>query len=117
MSWMSVQFGFLAYLVWWEYDWDIMEPVTYFVATGTSIVLFSYFLLTRQEYSEGGGHERYYLNYFHRRAKRQGFDVHRYNQLKEAIGNLRQRMDRLHDPLQLNLPSPSPSTNLTAGSN
>ena len=45
---MSVQFGFLAYLVWWEYDWDIMEPVTYFVATGTSIVLFSYFLLTRQ---------------------------------------------------------------------
>ena len=48
LSWMSLQFGFLSYLVFFEYDWDIMEPVTYFVGTGTSILLFSYFILTRQ---------------------------------------------------------------------
>lgn len=25
---MSVQFGILARLTWWEYSWDIMEPGT-----------------------------------------------------------------------------------------
>jgi len=34
---MGAQFGFLARLVWWDYSWDIMEPVTYFVTYGTAI--------------------------------------------------------------------------------
>jgi hypothetical protein len=32
-----VQFGLLARLTWWEYSWDIMEPITYFVTYGTSM--------------------------------------------------------------------------------
>jgi len=36
---MSVQFGILARLTWWEYSWDIMEPVTYFVTYGTAIAM------------------------------------------------------------------------------
>ena len=34
---MACQFGILARLTWWEYSWDIMEPVTYFVTYGTAI--------------------------------------------------------------------------------
>ena len=45
---MSLQFGFFARLTWWEYSWDIMEPVTYFVGYGTSVLIFAYFVLTRQ---------------------------------------------------------------------
>lgn len=53
MSWvglglMSVQFGILARLTWWEYSWDIMEPVTYFVTYGTAMAAYSYFVLTKQ---------------------------------------------------------------------
>lgn len=33
---MGVQFGVLARLTWWEYSWDIMEPVTYFVTYGNN---------------------------------------------------------------------------------
>ena len=47
---MSVQFGVLARLTWWEYSWDIMEPVTYFVTYGTAIGAYCYFVLTKQEY-------------------------------------------------------------------
>ena len=44
------QFGILARLTWWEYSWDIMEPVTYFVTYGTAIGAYCYFVLTKQEY-------------------------------------------------------------------
>ncbi|CAG7836436.1 unnamed protein product [Allacma fusca] len=45
---MSVQFGILARLTWWEYSWDIMEPVTYFVTYGTAMLAYAYFVLTKQ---------------------------------------------------------------------
>lgn len=45
---MSVQFGILARLTWWEYSWDIMEPVTYFVTYGTAMAGYAYFVLTKQ---------------------------------------------------------------------
>ena len=48
LAFMSTQFGVLARLTWWEYSWDIMEPVTYFVTTGTAIICYGYFLLTQQ---------------------------------------------------------------------
>jgi hypothetical protein len=45
---MSVQFGILARLTWWEYSWDIMEPVTYFVTYGTAMAAYAYYVLTKQ---------------------------------------------------------------------
>lgn len=45
---MSVQFGILARLTWWEYSWDIMEPVTYFVTYGTAMAIYAYYCVTRQ---------------------------------------------------------------------
>lgn len=45
---MGAQFGVLARLTWWEYSWDIMEPVTYFITYGTTIAMYAYFVLTRQ---------------------------------------------------------------------
>lgn len=48
LGYMALQFGFLARLTWWEYSWDIMEPVTYFVTYGTAIGAYAYYVLTRQ---------------------------------------------------------------------
>ena len=48
LGFMALQFGFLARLTWWEYSWDIMEPVTYFVTYATSMLCYGYFVLTRE---------------------------------------------------------------------
>lgn len=48
MAYMATQFGILARLTWWEYSWDIMEPVTYFITYGTAMGVYAYYLLTRQ---------------------------------------------------------------------
>lgn len=61
---MGAQFGILARLTWWEYSWDIMEPVTYFITYGTAIVMYGYFLLTQQvgaDDAQGGLFDRYVL--------------------------------------------------------
>lgn len=48
LGFMSMQFGVLARLTWWEYSWDIMEPVTYFVTYGTAMAAYAYYCLTKQ---------------------------------------------------------------------
>lgn len=40
---MGLQFGFFARLTWWEYSWDVMEPVTYFATYGAIIAMYAYF--------------------------------------------------------------------------
>jgi len=48
MALLSVQGGALAWLTWWVYSWDVMEPVTYFITYGTSLGIFAYCVLTNQ---------------------------------------------------------------------
>ncbi|XP_051175768.1 calcium uniporter protein, mitochondrial isoform X2 [Leptopilina boulardi] len=96
---MSMQFGILARLTWWEYSWDIMEPVTYFVTYGTAIVWYVYFLLTRQEYMLPVALHRQLLIGFHKKAKKVGFDLVRYNQLKDEAYELETTLKIIRGPL------------------
>lgn len=101
---MGIQFGFLARLTWFEYSWDIMEPVTYFVGYGTAIACYAYYLLTNQEYILPQVRDREYLFSMHRGANRKNLDMKRYNELKDAIAQMDYDLRRLRDPLQLHLP-------------
>lgn len=101
---MSLQFGILARLTWWEYSWDIMEPVTYFVTYGTSMAMFAYFVLTKQEYVFPDAKDRQFLIKFHKLASKEKLDVEKYNKLKDAIAEAENDLRRLRDPLQLHLP-------------
>uniref|UniRef100_A0A4W4F8X4 Calcium uniporter protein n=1 Tax=Electrophorus electricus TaxID=8005 RepID=A0A4W4F8X4_ELEEL len=104
MAYMATQFGVLARLTWWEYSWDIMEPVTYFITYGTAMAMYAYFVLTRQEYIYPDARDRQYLLFFHKGVKRTRFDIEKYNQLKDAIAEAELDLKRLRDPLQLHLP-------------
>jgi len=98
---MSVQFGILARLTWWEYSWDIMEPVTYFVTYGTAIACYAYFVLTRQDYLLPDVADRQYLLNFHKRARKSEWDISKYNSLKEGICRAEVELSKLKDNTKL----------------
>ncbi|XP_061815605.1 calcium uniporter protein, mitochondrial isoform X2 [Nerophis lumbriciformis] len=104
MAYMATQFGILARLTWWEYSWDIMEPVTYFITYGTAMAMYAYFVLTRQEYLYPDARDRQYLLFLHKGVKRTHFDIEKYNKLKDDISEVELDLKRLRDPLQLQLP-------------
>jgi len=105
---MGIQFGFLARLTWWEYSWDVMEPVTYFVTYGTVMGMYAYYCVTRQEYEFSAAYDRENLKWFHKRAKKVEFNVEDYNKLRESITQVEADLRRLRDPLQKNLPIAQP---------
>lgn len=95
---MALQFGFLARLTWWEYSWDIMEPVTYFVTYGTSVLMYAYFVLTREEYTFPYMRDRENLKKFHTEADKAKFNLAKYNGIKEKISKLESEMKFLNSP-------------------
>lgn len=101
---MGLQFGILARLTWWEYSWDIMEPVTYFVTYGTTMAMYAYFVVTKQEYNFLEVKDRQYLLSFYKNAQKRRLDVRKYNNLRDAISQVEYDLLRLRDPLQLQLP-------------
>uniref|UniRef100_A0A1I8GPK2 Calcium uniporter protein n=2 Tax=Macrostomum lignano TaxID=282301 RepID=A0A1I8GPK2_9PLAT len=104
LSYMGVQFGVLARLTWWEYSWDIMEPVTYFVGYGTAIACYAYYVLTKQEYTFPAVWDREYLKKFYKDADKSSFNVEQYNELRQRINDVQSDLRRLRDPLMLGLP-------------
>ncbi|XP_043071558.1 calcium uniporter protein, mitochondrial isoform X2 [Drosophila grimshawi] len=102
---MSVQFGILARLTWWEYSWDIMEPVTYFVTYGTTMAMYAYYCVTKREYIMENVYNREYSLNLYKNAKKVQFDVEHYNRLKRKSAELEYNLSRLNDPINMQLPA------------
>ncbi|KAG9480210.1 hypothetical protein GDO78_011955 [Eleutherodactylus coqui] len=101
---LSTQGGALAWLTWWVYSWDIMEPVTYFITYGSAIAFYAYFLLTKIDYVYPEVSDRQFLHAFHRKAKGKKFDIEKYNKLRNDLAETEESLRRLRNPLQLKLP-------------
>ncbi|XP_058406611.1 calcium uniporter regulatory subunit MCUb, mitochondrial [Diceros bicornis minor] len=100
---LSVQGGALAWLTWWVYSWDIMEPVTYFITFANSMVFFAYFIVTRQDYTFSAVRSRQCLHFFHKKSKQQQFDVAQYNKLKEDLAKANESLERVRHALYLRM--------------
>lgn len=100
LGFMACQFGLLARLTWWEYSWDIMEPVTYFVTYGTGIACYAYFVLTREDYTFPAARDRNYLLNLHKSFAKSNFPVEKYNSLISESAKIRDALARMEDPVK-----------------
>jgi len=103
---MSFQVGILAELTWDVYSWDIVEPISYFIAYGTAMAIYAFHLMTRADFEYLTMSDRLFLRKFYREAHRHQFDISLYNRLKNRLFIVHTDLARLRAPLSLSLPAP-----------
>lgn len=77
------QVGLFFRLTFWEFSWDVMEPIAFFTTT-TSIVLgYAYFLFTSRDPTYQDLMKRLYLRRQKKLFKKYSFDVDRFVELQK----------------------------------
>jgi len=86
---MCGQFFLFARFTWWDFSWDVMEPVTYFTTvTEGAIFGYMYYLVNRDEYTNMGFRDILTKKSFQRLARKNNFDSAHYEGLKKKISEL-----------------------------
>eukprot|EP01134_Creolimax_fragrantissima_P006183 CFRG6183T1 len=78
---MATQFGILARMTWWEYSWDVVEPITYFVTYGGVIATYAVYCITRTSTEYTTLFDRKYLQFLHKNIEKVGVNQKQYNEL------------------------------------
>lgn len=78
-----LQVGLFFRLTFWEFSWDVMEPIAFFT-TATSIVIgYAYFLLTFRDPTYQDFMKRLFLSRQRKLMKKHNFDVDKYKELQK----------------------------------
>ncbi|XP_049851338.1 calcium uniporter protein, mitochondrial-like [Schistocerca gregaria] len=48
---LTMQFSVLARMVWIDFNWDIIEPITYFINFSATILAFTFFFKSKEDYT------------------------------------------------------------------
>jgi len=103
---LCAQWILFARLTWWDYSWDVIEPVTYFTTVVETILAgYLYFLCKKDEYTNTD--MKHILANWRLKtlSKKHNFDVKNYENLKKEIALLESEVKARIDTTN---PNPSP---------
>ncbi|KAI9357258.1 hypothetical protein DFJ73DRAFT_821075 [Zopfochytrium polystomum] len=90
---LCAQWGIMARLTWWEYSWDVMEPISYILSVGTAIIAYSFYIVTHREYSYENIHEVTMTSAQAKLYRRHKFDIDGYARLTRQLDALEKKKD------------------------
>ena len=88
---LSAQLGFVARCTWFEYSWDIMEPITWCITYSLMISTFAYYVMTSQEFMLPMAEKRAVQERFWKLVKKHNFNVPEFRRLRKQLLTLEQR--------------------------
>ncbi|KAG4955100.1 hypothetical protein AAZX31_14G192700 [Glycine max] len=77
-----VTVGLFFRLTFWEFSWDVMEPITYFTTATGLVVGYAYFLFTSRDPTYQDFMKRLFLSRQRKLYMRYNFDVERFKELQ-----------------------------------
>lgn len=78
-----VQVGLFFRLTFWEFSWDVMEPIAFFTTTTGIVIGYAYFLFTSRDPTYQDLMKRIFLNRQRKLFKKHNFDVGRLKELQK----------------------------------
>ncbi|KAJ3264074.1 hypothetical protein HK104_006528 [Borealophlyctis nickersoniae] len=92
---LCAQWGLMARLTWWEYSWDVMEPISYFLGAGTGILGYMFYVVTSREYTYESLSAITVTRQQARLYRRTKFDVRRYSELTDRKVELEEKIEQI----------------------
>lgn len=87
--------GFFFRLTFWEFSWDVMEPVAFFGTMSGLVFGYAYFLFTAKDLTYQDFMKRLFLSRQRKLFKKHNFDVNRFMELqkqcKSPLDNVKTR--------------------------
>ncbi|KAL6499931.1 hypothetical protein OROGR_027841 [Orobanche gracilis] len=85
LGFFVVQVGLFFRLTFWEFSWDVMEPIAFFTTTTGIVIGYAYFLFTSRDPSYQDLLKRLFLSRQRKLIKKQNFDIQRFVELQKKF--------------------------------
>lgn len=78
-----IQVGLFFRLTFWEFSWDVMEPIAFFTTATGIVVGYAYFLITSRDPTYQDFMQRLFNSRQRKLCKKLNFDVERFKELQQ----------------------------------
>ncbi|KAK4483037.1 hypothetical protein RD792_010213 [Penstemon davidsonii] len=85
LGFATVQVGLFFRLTFWEFSWDVMEPVAFFATTTSIVIGYAYFMITSRDPSYQDLLKRLFLSRQRKLIQKQNFDIQRFVELQKVF--------------------------------
>lgn len=79
------QLGLFFRLTFWEFSWDVMEPITFFTTATGLVIGYTYFLFTSKDPTYQDFMRRLFLARQRKQYRKQHFDIDRFMELQRQF--------------------------------